>query len=87
VPLARRTYARGNHADGEAGARKNHQTRRHLRPFFQPTRPEPALGLPASDLVRPVARTPLTNPDSDEFSTATRPPFATPATPVCSPAP
>src|SRR5271170_3545643 len=28
-------YARGNHADGEAGA-PDHQTRRHLRPFFQP---------------------------------------------------
>jgi len=52
-------YARGNHADGEAGP-QDHQTRRHLRPFFSATRPEPALGLPASDLVRPCA-TPLTN--------------------------
>jgi hypothetical protein len=28
-------YARGSHADGKAGA-QDHQTRRHLRPFFQP---------------------------------------------------
>ncbi len=28
-------YARGNHADGEAGA-QDHRTRRHLRPFVQP---------------------------------------------------
>ena len=28
-------YARGKHADGEAGA-ADHRTRRHLRPFFQP---------------------------------------------------
>ena len=28
-------YARGKHADGEAGA-LDHRTRRHLRPFFQP---------------------------------------------------